>query len=1077
MLNRILAFSLRNRGLVFALALLVAIGGTLRALSTPIDVLPDLDRPTVTVLTEAPGFVAEDVERLVTWPIEQAVTGATGVRRVRSSSQSGLSIVICEFDWGTDLFVDRQIVSEKLQLAGHDLPAEVTPLLAPISSIVGQIQIVGFRSRDGSTTPLELRRIVERDVRPRVLSLGGVAQALVIGGEATELRVEVRPEDLVLHGVTLEEVDAAIQSGDVQSNAGLLELGAKGPRVAVSGRAREAIDLERAVLRDDPDRPLLLGDVATVSLGARIQRTGEAGIDGAPGVQMIVSKQPGADTLALARKLETELEALGSTLPPDVEVIDDLFRQATFIERAVENVVIAVRDGALLVVLVLFAFLLNLRTTLITLTAIPLSLAATALCFAAFDMTINTMTLGGLAVAIGTLVDDAIVDVENVHRRLFENACSAKPRSRLSVVFLACSEVRKPVLYGTLLVTVVYLPLFFLQGVEGRLFRPVGLAYVISVLASLGVALTVTPVLASWLLRGGGPGKGTPGDPGELVPGGASGSKEYGGALVRFLQGLAGRAISSSLARPWHWIGGLAAACLCAFVLMADLGRSFLPEFDEGSAQINIVLPSDVSLTTSDQFGSRLERAVAGVPGVTHVARRTGRAEGDEHAMGVNITEAILSFDAEDAGERAEVLAEIRERLAAELPGVKTSVEQPLAHLLSHLLSGVYAQVAVVITGPDMSVLHGASTQVEALLKDIPGVVDLYAEPAVLVDEVEVLPRRERLLQRGLTVEAVARTVELALGSSPSTEVLDGRLRNPVVVRLAGAQGRNPERIGDLLLRDGEGGLLRLSEVADLRVVQRPSNVQHQDGERRVIVQHNVQGRSLSEVVADVERALGPVRARLAEHAGYGLRLAGQFEAQRAADRVLLLLGGVALVAMGMLLHIHFRSAVLALLVLSSVPMAFIGAGFLVWGTGQELSVATLVGFIALFGIASRNSILLFDHYVHRMAHEGDSFSPGMILRAGQERMVPVVMTALTSGIALLPLFLEPDKPGREILYPVATVLLGGLVTSTLLDFFVTPGLFWLFGRGPAERLVRIRSRSDQESEELARGLEEASVS
>ncbi|MHC4449870.1 MAG: efflux RND transporter permease subunit, partial [Planctomycetota bacterium] len=1011
--------------------IVVALWGTLVAVKLPIDVLPDLNRPTVTIMTEAHGLVPQAVEQLITRHIEQSVNGATGVTRVRSTSGLGLSVVFVEFGWETDIYLNRQIVQEKLQLARSQLPPGIEPHMAPISSVMGQIQLIGVRSRSGKTDPTEIRAFVDQSLKLRLLSLSGVAQVVTIGGAPKQLQVIADADKLRAYDVGLEELADGIRQSNVAGSGGFLNIGPKGPLVTVTGLIRDARDLEQAVVRDDPVRPVRVSDVARVDFGPAAIRTGDAGVNGSPGVIAVVFKQPGTDTTELSGRIDAELAALEPTLPADLEVHSGIYRQSDFIRRAIDNVTEAVRDGSILVVLILFAFLLNFRTTAITLTAIPLSIATTALVFKLFGISINTMTLGGLAVAIGALVDDAIVDVENVYRRLRQN----RDKPALGVIFLASSEVRKPILIGTLVVAAVYLPLFALSGVEGRLFAPIGLAYIVSIMASLLVSLTVTPVLCSWLL-----------------PHSKAIETEQDGWLVRKLKAGSARVITLSLTHPVRIASLLAAFVVAGILILATRGSEFLPPFNEGSAQINLVLPPGTSLETSDAFGSRMEEVVMSVEGVTTAGRRSGRAEGDEHAEGVHFSEVIVSFDPESERSRAEILAEIRERLADVFPGVATSVEQPLAHLLSHLLSGVYAQVAVKVFGDDLPTLRKIGKEVESSLRGIDGVVDLNQEQQVLVEQIEVEPNRSALARQGLTVEDVAHTVELALEGEEVSRLILGQYSFPIVMRLEEKDRKDMPAVRNLIVRAADGRALRLDDLADVRLARTPNNISRENVSRRLVVQHNVQGRSLGEVVADVEVALDKLRAKLPS--GYAIRVSGQFEAQEKAATLMISLSSLSVAVMFVLMYLHFGSANLAFQCLATIPMAFVGAVAFILATDQPVSIATLVGLISLGGIAARNSILLLDHFLHLMREEGEAFSREMIVRAGQERMVPVLMTALTSGIALVPLVMSPDLPGRELLYPVASVIVGGLVSATLLNVLLTPGIFWLFGREPAEAHV-----------------------
>lgn len=1051
MLNRIIAFALKNRVFVVVASLLVAGYGTYTALRMPIDVLPDLNRPTVTIMAEAHAMVPENVERLVTIPIEQMLNGATGVTRVRSSSGLGLSVIQVEFGWATEIFRNRQIVQEKLQLAQAKLPPDVNVQMAPISSIMGQIQLVGFQSKSGNTEVSAIRAMVDQNIKPRLMSISGVAQIVSIGGAPRQMQITVDADKLRTFDVTMEEVADAVRSANLNASGGFMNVGAKGPVITVTGRIELESQMADAVVKPDPERPVRVKDVATVNFGPAAIRTGEAGVNAKPGVISVIFKQPGVDTVDLTNRVNNELAELQATLSEDIVIVNDVFQQADFIHRAIENVEDAVRDGAILVVIILFVFLLNFRTTFITLTAIPLSVAVTAIVFALFGLSINTMTLGGLAVAIGALVDDAIVDVENVFRRLRQNSASADPANSLLVIFRASSEVRNPILIGTLLVVVVYLPLFYLSGLEGKLFSPIGVAYIISTLASLVVSLTVTPVLCYYLLGGK-----------------FTAAHDKDGWLVRKLKVSTGYVIRFSMAYPLPILGVLLATVLSGVFVLANRGSEFLPAFNEGSYQANLILPPDTGLDASNAYGKRLEEVIMEVKGVKHVGRRTGRAEGDEHAEGVNTTEAIVSVDPTAGRSRDEIRDEVQARLEAEFPGAAVAVEQPLAHLLSHLLSGVNAQVAIKIYGPDLEVLRRTSAEVEAAIRPIPGVSGLYTQPLVLIDQIAIEPKRENLASAGLTVKDIAEAVELGGGGEEISRINIGQVSYPVIVRLSEKDRRDVQSLRNLQLRTPKGQRILLSDVASVEFLKTPNNINRENVSRRAVVQHNVAGRSLGEVVADVARVLEPVKARLAATPGYSIRISGQFEAQAEAERLLIALSLVSLAAMFLILFMHFKSVNLSLQVLMSIPMAFVGAVAYIVLSGQTMSIATLVGLISLGGIASRNAILLIDHYVHLMREEGETFSMEMIVRAGQERMVPVLMTALCSGIALVPLALSPDEPGREILYPVATVIIGGLISSTLLDFLVTPGLFWTFGRKDAERLAKEIHRPDVAAEAMA---------
>ncbi|MEK7469666.1 MAG: efflux RND transporter permease subunit [Planctomycetota bacterium] len=1019
MLNRLIALVLRRRLAVVVAALAAAVWGTVESLRMPVDVLPDLDRPVVTVLVEAHGLPSTDVERRVARPIEARLRGLPGLARLRSISGRGFFVVYAEFDWSTDQAANRRRVEEKLAQAKAELPPGLKVELTPEASIMGQVQFVGLES--GSRSPTELRALADAKVLPRLRALPGVAQVLAIGGASREMQVEVEAARLREHSVTLTDVEDALRA-------------TPGPEVAsapLPGGKR-------------------VGDVARVATAPSPVRLGEAGVNGKPGVVLILFKQPGVDTLDLTRRVDLEVAALRNGLDaPDVRLVTDIFRQSDFIERSVRNVETALRDGALLVVVVLFLFLANFRTTVITLSAIPLSIALTAIVFKLCGLTINTMTLGGLAVAIGALVDDAVVDVENVFRRLRQNSAAGNPSPALWIVFRASCEVRNPIFIGTLLVVVVYIPLFFLSGMEGRLFTPIGIAYIVSTLASLAVSLTVTPVLCHYLLRG-------PWLEKRIAdPWLVKSLKPAAAVLIRFgmSHGLAVASVLVSLT-------------MVSAVFLGTRGTQFLPAFNEGSVQVNLMLPPGATLEASEVYAKRLDEILAGVRGVKTVGRRTGRADGDTHVDGPSVTEAIATLDPDSGRTREEIVEEIRARVTEELPGPGVSVEQPLAHLLSHLLSGVNAQVAVKVYGPDLEVLRKTAGEIEAALRPVAGVRDLFVEPQVLVEDIEATPNPARCIDAGISEDRVRETVEMALAGEELGRARDGDTTIPLVLRLRAEDGRDLDTVRDLPIRAADGTLLRVRDVATVGPVKSPNMIFHEDGARRAVVQHNVAGRPLGDVVADVERALGPVRERLANLPGYSLRVSGQFEAQQSASRRIALFSVVALAALAFILLAHFRSANLALQALLSLPAAFVGAAAAVAVTGQSISVATLVGLISLGGIATRNAILLLDHYLHLAREEAVPFGRDLIIRAGQERMVPVLMTALCSGIALVPLVLDPDRPGRELLYPVATVILGGLATVTFMEFLLTPGIFWLFGQHPLER----HTAGSRESEEaLAR--------
>lgn len=1033
MLNAIIKSALRFRLITIVLALVVLVYGGMTLRSLPIDVFPDLNRPRVTIMTEAPGLAPEEVETLVTFPLESVLNGATGVQAVRSSSGVGLSVIYVEFEWGTNIYVDRQIVAEKVAVAIDRLPEGIRPQLAPISSIMGQVMHVGMWSDDGTTPPMEVRTLADWVVRQRLLTIPGVAQIVTMGGGRKQFQVLVDPESLLKFGVSLEEVEAAVRASNSNATGGYLNQGGNELLVRSLGRIQNIHDLESVVVKATGERPVVLSQVARVAEAPQVKR-GDAAVNGNPAVILIIAKQPGADTRRLTDDVTAALADLRGSLPPDIRINPEIYQQKTFIDLSIHNVIEALRDGGILVVIVLFLFLLNFRTTFITLTAIPLSIVITGLVFKACGMSINTMTLGGLAVAIGELVDDAIVDVENIYRRLRENAHAAKPKSALLVVYEASSEVRNSIVFSTIIVVLVFVPLFALEGIEGKLFTPLGVAYIVSILASLLVSLTVTPVLSFWLL-----------------PKARFMEHEKDGLLLRVCKSLAGVAIRISVRHPVPILTAVAAAVVLSVVVVMGLGRDFLPPFNEGCVQVNALLPPGTSLDTSNRIAAMVDEKIGNIRGVENYSRRTGRAELDEHAEGVNTSEIIVSFDPKAERSREEVLEELREELT-QIPGVVIAVEQPLAHLISHMLSGVKAQVGIKLYGDDLVELRRTAEKMKSAIADVPGVKDLMVEQQTEIPQLQIRLRREKLMQYGLTADEVNEFIETAMNGRTVSEVVDGQRKFDLVVRLDDPYRVNVGILGRLSINLPSGGRVPLSTIAEIREGSGPNTINRENVRRRIIVQCNTAGRDLDGVVRDIQARLAPIQATLPT--GSFIEYGGVFESQKHATRMIGILSLVSLAGMFLALYTLFRSTNLALQVLSALPMAAIGSVAALVITGQSLTVASMVGFISLSGIASRNGILLIAHYLHLVQHEGEQFTPEMVARAGKERVAPMLMTALTAGIALVPLVLAAGEPGKEILYPVATVILGGLISSTLLDFFVHPALFWCFGRAQAEKAM-----------------------
>jgi CzcA family heavy metal efflux pump len=1028
MLNRLIAFSLRNRIFVVAASLLVLVYGILVIGELPVDVFPDLNRPLVTVLTEAPGLAPEEVETLVTWPLETALNGAPGVVRVRSSSGIGLSILFVEFDWGTEIYRARQLVQERLQLAAQKLPEAITPIMGPISSIMGEILLIGLSSPDGSVPPLELRSIADWEIRQRLLTIPGVAQVIPIGGGVKQYQVLADPERMAAYGVSLEQVLEAAGRSQVNTPGGFLSGSQRETLVRNIARTAD-LDAMRATVVDSREGiPVRLGDVADLRIDHNIMR-GDAGVDAQPAVIVSIQKQPGADTIALTEKVREALAEIEHGLPEGVE-LTFLFQQARFIHAAIANVEEAIRDGAIMVVIVLLLFLLNVRTTLVTLTAIPLSFMATAIFFRFAGLSINTMTLGGMAVAIGMVVDDAIVDVENVFRRLRENRHLPSPRPVLRVIADASGEVRNSILQATLLVILVFVPLFGLGGIEGRLFAPIGVATIVAMTASFLVSLTVIPALCSYLL-----------------PHMKRMESDEDGWLVRQLRDLDRRfLLGPALDHPF-WALGIAGALVAGSGLLYPLmGKEFLPGFNEGTATINVLVAPGTSLDQSDRIGTIAERLLLSIPEIRHTGRRTGRAELDEHAEGVHYNE--IDVDLEPSGRSREaILADIREKLS-EIPGAALNVGQPISHRLDHMLSGVRAQVAVKLFGDDLGLLRAKAAEIQAALGRVRGVVDLQAEKQVLVPQVRVALDRERAQLYGVKVGELAATLETALNGRVVGRVLEGQRTYDIYVWYDERFRGDVEAVREMLVDTPSGEKVPLSLLADVREAKGPNIINRENVRRRMVVSANVSGRDLGSTVADMEKAVAAVDLP----PGYSVSFEGQFQSQEEAARLIGLLSAFTLAAMFLLLYSHFRSAMIVGQILLNIPMAFVGGLALTYVLVGTVSIATLVGLITLAGIASRNTIMMISHYLHLMEREGEGFDRQMIVRGSLERVVPVTMTALVAGLALVPLVLAAGEPGKEILYPVAVVILGGLLSSTLLDMAVTPAVFFRFARGAVER-------------------------
>jgi CzcA family heavy metal efflux pump len=1024
MIDALIRWSLRNRALVLVLAILLVAIGSYTALRMPVDVFPDLTAPTVTVITEAHGMAPTEVESQVTFPIETALNGASGVRRVRSSTAVGISVIWVEFDWGTDISAARQVVNEKLALVAGELPPEVEkPILAPVSSIMGEILFVSLTS--DKHTSIELRTTGETILRRRLLAIPGVSQVTPIGGDVKQYQVHVDTAKLMMHGVTLNQVADALSEANENVSAGFIAQASTEYVITGMGRVRTVEDIGETVVAVTNGVPTRVVDVAEVKIGAAVKR-GEGSANTHPAVILGIQKQPGANTLTLTRQLDTVLADIQSKLPAGMK-IGQTFRQADFISIAVRNVIHALRDGGILVVIIVLLFLLNARATFITLTAIPISLVTAVLILKAFGATINTMTLGGMAIAIGALVDDAVIDVENVFRRLRENSLLPveKRRSFFDVVFEASVEIRSSILFATLIIVLVFVPIFFLSGVEGRLLQPLGVAYVVSLVASLVVAVTVTPVLCYLLL-----------------PKSKAVIEGHEPGTVRFLKKRYTPLLNAALNHPWLVTIPAVALLVIALAGTTRMGRSFLPEFNEGSLTISAVTLPGTPLAESDELGRVVERTLMKHPEVISVARRTGRAELDEHAQGVEAAELDVSLKMKERS-KEEFLQALRDDFS-QVPGMNITIGQPISHRIDHMLSGTRANVAVKIFGEDLGKLRALGKKSEQAMKTIPGVVDLSVEQQMEIPIVKVTFDRGNMARFGLRVRDVAHALEASLQGLTVSRILEGRNSFDMVLRVAGVESMRVESLGDLIIDTPTGARIPLSTVAAIRKDTGPNTVSREQVERKIVVSCNVAGRDVTSVVNDCRKVLDPL---VSVERGYRVEYGGQFESAAQASRLLMILGVVVIVGIGFLLHLAFASARDAVLVMLNLPLALIGGVAGVFVSGGVLSVASLIGFITVFGIATRNGIMLVSHIRHLQEKEGVTNFREAVVRGALERLAPILMTALAAGLALIPLALGGGKPGNEIQTPMAIVILFGLLTSMLLNMIVVPALYLRFGR------------------------------
>ncbi len=1032
--------SLRNRLLVLALSLVLVIYGAFALMRLPVDVFPDINRPTVTIMTEAEGLAPTEVEQLVTFPIETQMNGLPGVSRVRSVSGIGLSVVYVEFEWGTDIYRNRQQVAERLALVRDQLPATVTPQMGPINSIMGQILMFALTSDTAS--PMELREIADFVVRPRLLTIPGVAQVIPMGGEVRQYRVAPNPAAMRALDVSLAHLERALQQFGTNTGGGFTDQYSREFLIRNIGRTLKLDDLRDAVVRSDSGRSVYLHQIAEVSYGARLKR-GDAGFMGRPAVIVSVEKQPAIDTIKLSAEVERAMTELNQTMPAGVKIDTVVFRQANFIATSIGNVQKVLLEAIAAVAIVLFLFLLNFRTTFISLTAIPVSILTTAIIFHVFGLSINTMTLGGIAIAIGELVDDAVVDVENIFRRLRQNRELGNPRSVFAVVVSASQEVRSGIVYATMIIVLVFVPLFALSGIEGRLFAPLGQAYITSILVSLLVSITLTPVMAYYMLPG------------------LKRLQEHESPLVRTLKRGNRAMLDWAFGRARTLMSVALVGIVLAVVAASALPRAFLPPFNEGTLTINLLFQPGISLAESHRVGFIAEKLILEVPEVKSAARRTGRAELDEHAEGVHSSE--IEVDLTPSGRtKNEIINDLRARLAI-LP-VATNIGQPISHRLDHMLTGVRAEIALKLFGEDLDTMRSLAEALRERLAGVPGLVDLQVERQVRIPQLEILVNYQKAALYGLQPAQITEQLESLSNGRLVSRLIDGNRRFDLIVRLSD-RDRTTQGLADLLI-ETPSGWVPLRQVAEVKEADGPNQILRENSKRRIVVLANSDGeRDMAAIVADIRREVATANLPV----GFFISLEGTFQAQEESMRAIGMLSLISLAMVFALLYSRYRSLLFVAIIMGSVPLALIGSVIALWWAGQPLSVASMIGFITLTGIATRNGILKISHYINLAIHDRMGFGPELVMRGSLERMTPVLMTALSACVALIPLMIDAHAPGKEILYPVAITIFGGLISATLLDALLTPVLFLRFGKKPLARLVA-QARNDGDTGESLSG-------
>lgn len=1033
MLNHLIRFSLGNRLLILAVALLTLGFGFYQTTQLPVDVLPDLTKPTVTVLTEAPGLAPEEVEQRITIPLERALNGVNGVTRVRSTSDISLSLVFVEFEWDTDIYKARQFVQERMQTV--EVPEGVTPYMTPVASLMGEIMLVGITSDNPAIKPRDLRTYADWTVRRQLQSLTGVAEVLSMGGGVRQIQIQPDPNKMLSHGVTFTELREAAQQASSTSTGGFVSSDSTEIMIRNLAMTTDLGQLGKTVIKDVDERPVTIADVANVVWGTEPMR-GDAAVDGKAGIVMSVTKSPGFDTIKLTEKVENMLAELQAQAPEGVK-LQPLFRQKSFIDLAIENLVDAIVEGSIMVVIILFLFLFNLRTTFITLTAIPLSFAITAIVFSLGDLSVNSMTLGGIAVAIGIVVDDAIVDVENVYRRLRENAALTNPKPRLEVIANASGEVRNSILYATLFIILVFVPLLSLSGVEGRLFTPIAIATMVSMGASFVVSLTVIPVLCSLLLRP------------------KVGKEHKDGFIVRGMKWLFTKTfLFVSLRAPAVVVAVALMVLTAAALLYPQLGKEFLPEFKEETVVVATTASPGTSLQQTSQIAHAIDKTLLAMPDVKSVGHRVGRAERGDHVVPVSTVEFDIELKEGDRP-REEIIEEIRERVSAKnFPGTFSAISGPLKDRIGHMLSGVSAKVAIKVYGKDLDTIRDIGEQIRDIAHGINGLETARVEQQAPIPQLRIEVDRDRAKAYGFRPGQINDQLSALLDGEHSALLYEGERTVDLVVRLPEEWRESPDKLSEIMLTNDNGQRVPLKVLADLRAAKGPNVIMRENTQRRFVVSINPTERDLGSMITELDKQIDEKIRTNPKYKGNRIEIEGEYQAQKAASRRIGIAAAVVLLVIALLLYTYFGTATFAVQVICDIPLALVGGLVYTWLTIDNISIATLVGFIAVAGIAARNSIMLISHYLHLMKHESEGFTKEMIIRGTQERLVPVLMTALSAGLALIPLVIAGEQPGKEILHPVAIVITGGLVSSTFLGLAVTPSVFYLFGRKAAEKSI-----------------------